>query len=1015
MRIGAVVYVYDSSNIQVTNVSGSICEEIVVFNRVENSIINGISVNNSQVKYVVFINYGNNIEINNIEALNINDYTIKIFNSNNTIIEYLKVTGNGVYIRNAIDMVMNNLNITHSYNAGNSAIAIYNTINTTIMNSIVNGFGTIKPSPSNRNIAIYFEECFNFTLSNFTTNNVIAFKDTDKIQIMNVNVYWIYGEDSSNINLTNSIVTGYTEFDEYSENVNIINSQLTRVAIIKGWGEINILNSNITANYNYDSIAIYFGDTYNQPEKDPWRIFYSPCEIYIKNINVNGDIFIEYAKSIEIHNMDVNSSKYGLTIINTKAKIFNVNINGHGSFNYYSEYPSTYENIEIDNVKVNGKPVLLIKNENNIEISSNDIEIILIVKSNNITIRNQLIQNQSYPISIVSSNNIKLINNTIRNISGYYTSEDYCSRAILIKNCNNVTLTNLNINEIDGIGIEITSNNTFINKLNIYDENEIIDALRVESSFGFKLHNINITLNDAETIVYLGFSRYVWINNINVRCNYTDDGIYIYGCRYTSMDNSNIKIEECDGGIYVGSSYGFKLMNSIINTRISWWYDIGISYGTKCVYIMNNIFSSTNPSSLGRVRISTADFIVVNNTISRKDLKVSGGEGYLALLGNKIERGKYTLYFSYLKSKSKVIATWNNILNSSYYAIYVYRGYGNVTMYLNNFIDHEWYLYKYWSDINFTFNSPFNLTYIYNGNEYHGYLGNYWDMADIADSNGNGIGDQAYLINGGEHDYYPLNRTIKNYVVPVSFNVTPLTGELNTTINRRVYFNFTLTNNGTNPDIYVLYTDLGDLNATMVKLNPGESKPIRIGFTPFIAGDYIANITIISVNDPSKIVTIKAKIKAVKVIEKVTLKLDLVKGWNLITVPLELTDNSVEAVFDNLGVPFYIYTWNAEGKHYVSPNVIEPGKGYWIFVPKPATLTVTGKPISDLTLNLKKGWNLIGGVTEDSTFTLVSGNVLSIVYAWDAINKRYETNTILESCRGYWILAIEDSVIQVRK
>jgi len=83
----------------------------------------------------------------------------------------------------------------------------------------------------------------------------------------------------------------------------------------------------------------------------------------------------------------------------------------------------------------------------------------------------------------------------------------------------------------------------------------------------------------------------------------------------------------------------------------------------------------------------------------------------------------------------------------------------NNTIYLNDFADNKYNAATSGSNL---WNSPQHVTYLYHGNVYTNFLGNYWGDYAGVDGDGDGIGDTPYTMIRDE-DSHPLMEPFENY------------------------------------------------------------------------------------------------------------------------------------------------------------------------------------------------------------------------------------------------------------
>ncbi|MDF2955116.1 MAG: PKD repeat domain protein [Candidatus Alkanophagales archaeon MCA70_species_2] len=112
----------------------------------------------------------------------------------------------------------------------------------------------------------------------------------------------------------------------------------------------------------------------------------------------------------------------------------------------------------------------------------------------------------------------------------------------------------------------------------------------------------------------------------------------------------------------------------------------------------------------------------------------------------------------------------NNTVSNNDDGIYLKSSSKNF-IYLNNFINNIDNVYSYYSTN--IWNSTEKITYTYNGKQFTNYLGNYWSDYTGSDSDGDGIGDTPYSIDG-DKDNYPLMERFENYIVTPVPNQPPI-------------------------------------------------------------------------------------------------------------------------------------------------------------------------------------------------------------------------------------------------
>ena len=136
--------------------------------------------------------------------------------------------------------------------------------------------------------------------------------------------------------------------------------------------------------------------------------------------------------------------------------------------------------------------------------------------------------------------------------------------------------------------------------------------------------------------------------------------------------------------------------------------------------------------------------------------------------------------------------------------------------------------------------------------------------------------------------------------------------------------------------------------------------------------------------------------------------LDLIPGWNLVSLPVEPACSQVSDLFGEL-LKGPVWEWlsdPATGQtRYEMVENLAAGKAYWLYVTEPAEVPVAGTSPEPQSLRLGKGWNLIG--TPEGNLRR-DDPLEPTIWTWSALRQDYEAVTPdqeLAEGQGYWVAA----------
>lgn len=122
-------------------------------------------------------------------------------------------------------------------------------------------------------------------------------------------------------------------------------------------------------------------------------------------------------------------------------------------------------------------------------------------------------------------------------------------------------------------------------------------------------------------------------------------------------------------------------------------------------------------------------------------------------------------------------------------------------------------------------------------------------------------------------------------------------------------------------------------------------------------------------------------------------------GWNLVSIPIALSNMSFASIFPEATSNAYYYD-----NGYQIANSAELGKGYWLKFNQALNKNLFGTPQSSVIVNVKTGWNIIGPLHNNVPVANITTNPPNIVQSFFyGYNNGYQTATTLEKGKGYWV------------
>jgi len=121
--------------------------------------------------------------------------------------------------------------------------------------------------------------------------------------------------------------------------------------------------------------------------------------------------------------------------------------------------------------------------------------------------------------------------------------------------------------------------------------------------------------------------------------------------------------------------------------------------------------------------------------------------------------------------------------------------------------------------------------------------------------------------------------------------------------------------------------------------------------------------------------------------------------WNLLSLPLKVSDSLVGTLYPSAATPAYTYQGG-----YLPRTSVTTGEGYWIKFNGPNTVDINGTQFTLDTVDVVAGWNILGSLSvpvEAAAITSIPGGLsTSSFYGYD---DGYYTADTIQPGQGYWV------------
>lgn len=124
-------------------------------------------------------------------------------------------------------------------------------------------------------------------------------------------------------------------------------------------------------------------------------------------------------------------------------------------------------------------------------------------------------------------------------------------------------------------------------------------------------------------------------------------------------------------------------------------------------------------------------------------------------------------------------------------------------------------------------------------------------------------------------------------------------------------------------------------------------------------------------------------------------------GWNLLSLPLVVTDGVKSSLFPSATSDAFLYQ-----NEYIAEDTLTNGYGFWMKFNSAETFVITGDTIFYDVMEVQPGWNLIGSLTTPAAVNMIRSNPIGIItsdFFYYSSGAGYQSADTIQPGKGYWV------------